>query len=180
MRCNSSILNTLSKSLNAIGEMRSFSWSFSLAILIISAWSKARDGRLFHSCHCALLASSPAITSKLSLLIRAKNATVSTRSRGSLSTVLKTWNCSRYTSSTLVSSYSSLFAPSSTVSSIFRKPPGKAHEPLYGSKPRSMRRILILVPSKPKITQSVVTAGCGYLYVYINYDILIFCCKYTA
>lgn len=68
----------------------------------------------------------------------------------------------------VVSSYNSLFAPSSTVSSKFRKPPGRAHVPLYGSIPRSMRSMLILVPSKPKMTQSAVTAGCGYLYVYIK------------
>jgi hypothetical protein len=34
-------------------------------------------------------------------------------------------------------------------------------------------------PSNPNITQSVVTAGCGYLYVYIFSSILLSCVNFT-
>ena len=54
----------------------------------------------------------------------------------------------------------------SVVSSIFMKPPGKAQQPLYGSAPRSISNPLGS-GSRVITRQSAVTAGLGYLYVYV-------------
>ena len=61
-----------------------------------------------------------------------------------------------------LSSRNSRSAPVSAVSSGCRNPPGKAQRPLKGSMPRRISSTFSFVTSKPKITQSVVTAGCGY------------------
>lgn len=53
----------------------------------------------------------------------------------------------------------------SVVSSIFMNPPGKAQQPLYGSAPLSIKRTCGTA-SFVITTQSAVTAGLGYLYVY--------------
>ena len=88
---------------------------------------------------------------------------LTTRSRGSRPGSVNAWNCLISFTSSPVSSCNSRRAPVSPSSPISRKPPGNAHILRWGSRPRSTSSTCILFPSHPNTTQSVVTAGWGYL-----------------
>src|SRR5438105_10365288 len=59
------------------------------------------------------------------------------------------------------------------------KPPGRAHFPRNGSTSRRTKSTLRSPSSKPKTTQSTVTAGRGYSYVYFSFIVHSVICTLT-
>lgn len=119
----------------------SFFGRVSIAMRRISSWSKANAGISSKVNHFAFDASSPAFIALSS--VDAVKAIEIVRPRGSLLGSLKQCNCLISFTSSPVSSLSSLLAPSSAVSFMFKNPPGSAHMPLNGSPPRSMSKTFI-------------------------------------
>jgi len=90
--------------------------------------------------------------------------------RGSRPHLPKARICSRCTPVRPVSSCSSLATASSSSSSISTNPPGTAHMPLYGSRPRLTSSNCVLPSDKLKTTASTVTIGLGQSYVYFPFS----------